>query len=162
VTEPVHVAPWGVFVSTPEATDDSAKVVVKTQAQNDSANSADVTVRTTILSAQGKSLEKQQSQVQIGASAKADTSQEIALAHPALWSPTSPTLYRAVTEIVRDGKVVDRVETKFGVRTIAWSVDKGLVLNGKSIKLTGGSVHHDNGALGAAAFDAQRSGGWNC
>jgi beta-galactosidase len=153
VTEPVHVAPWGVFVTTPEATSDSAKLVVKTQAQNDSGNSADVTIRTTILSPQGKSLDKQQSQVQIGAGAKVDTSQEIALAHPALWSPDSPTLYRAVTEIVQGGKVVDRVETKFGVRTLAWSVDKGLVLNGKSIKLTGGSVHHDNGALGAAAFD---------
>ena len=153
VTEPVHVAPWGVFVSTPEATSDSAKVVVKTQAQNDSANPADVTVSTTILSADGKSLEKQQSQIQIGAGGKGDTSQETALAHPALWSPESPTLYRAVTEIVQDGKMVDRVETTFGVRTLAWSADKGLLLNGKPVKLTGGSVHHDNGALGAAAFD---------
>ena len=153
VTEPVHVAPWGVFVSTPEASGESAKVLVKTQAQNDSAKSADVTVRTTILSAQGKSVDKKQSQIQIAAAGKADTSQEITLAKPALWSPQSPTLYRAVTEIVQGGKVVDRVETSFGVRTLSWSAGNGLVLNGKSIKLVGGSVHHDNGPLGAAAFD---------
>ncbi len=153
VTEPVHVAPWGVYVRTPEASGESAKVLVKTQTQNDSANSADVTVRTTILSAQGKSVDKQQSQVQIAAGGKADTTQEIALAKPSLWSPENPTLYQAVTEVVQGGKVVDRVETNFGVRTLAWTVDKGLVLNGKSIKLVGGSVHHDNGPLGAAAFD---------
>ena len=153
VTEPVHVAPWGVYVRTPEASGESAKVLVKTQTQNDSANSADVTVRTTILSTQGKSVDKQQSQVQIAARGKADTTQEIALAKPSLWSPENPTLYQAVTEVVQGGKVIDRVETNFGVRTLAWTVDKGLVLNGKSIKLTGGSVHHDNGPLGAAAFD---------
>ena len=153
VTEPVHVAPWGVFVSTPEASGESAKVLVRTRAQNDSAKPADVTVRTTILSAQGKSVDKEQSQVQIAAAGKADTSQEITLAKPALWSPQSPALYRAVTEIVQGGKVVDRVETSFGVRTLSWSAGNGLVLNGKSIKLVGGSVHHDNGPLGAAAFD---------
>ena len=43
--------------------------------------------------------------------------------------------------------------TPFGIRSLAWSAEKGLLLNGKSIKLTGGSVHHDNGPLGAAAFD---------
>ena len=55
--------------------------------------------------------------------------------------------------MVEGGKVIDRVETSFGVRSLTWSVDKGLLLNGQSIKLVGGSVHHDNGPLGAAAFD---------
>jgi beta-galactosidase len=128
-------------------------MVVKTQVQNDSANSVDVSVRTTIYSAQGKAVAKSQSQAQIGAGAHEGTSQDIAVAHPELWSPESPNLYRAVTEIVEGGKVVDRVETSVGIRTLAWSADKGLVLNGKSVKLTGGSVHHDNGPLGAAAFD---------
>jgi beta-galactosidase len=49
--------------------------------------------------------------------------------------------------------VFDEVETPFGVRSLAWSVDQGLLLNGEPIKLAGGSVHHDNGPLGAAAFD---------
>jgi len=153
VTEPIHVAPWGVFVSTPEASSESAEVLVRTQVQNESANPAEVSVRTTILSPQGKPAQKQQSQAQMEAGGHAYTTQEIALASPELWSPEKPALYRAVTEIVQDGKVVDRVETNFGVRTLSWSAGKGLVLNGKSIKLVGGSVHHDNGPLGAAAFD---------
>jgi beta-galactosidase len=153
ITQPVHVSPWGVFVSTPEASGTSAKVLIRTQLQNDSAESAELSIKTTLFSAQGQSVAKSQSQVRVGAAADEETTQEIALAHPELWSPESPTLYRAVTEIVQAGKVVDQVDTRFGVRTLAWSVDKGLLLNGKSIKLTGGSVHHDNGPLGAAAFD---------
>ena len=45
------------------------------------------------------------------------------------------------------------METTFGVRSLSWSAEKGLLLNDESIKLAGGSVHHDNGPLGAAAFD---------
>lgn len=153
VTEQVHVAPWGVFVTTPQASGESAKVLVRTQVQNESANPREVSVRTTIFSAQGQEVAKGETQARVGARAEGETSQEIALAKPVLWSPESPALYRAVTEVVQGGGVVDRVETNFGVRTFAWSVDKGLVLNGKSIKLVGGSVHHDNGPLGAAAFD---------
>ena len=51
------------------------------------------------------------------------------------------------------GRVVDETVTTFGIRSIEWSAQKGLLLNGKPVKLTGGSVHHDNGPLGAAAFD---------
>ncbi|WP_348269867.1 glycoside hydrolase family 2 TIM barrel-domain containing protein [Edaphobacter paludis] len=153
VTERVHVSPWGVFISTPEASTSGAKVAIRTQVQNDSTDPAEVSVSTTLLSAQGKSVGKERSALSVGAGAHEEMSQQIALPHPELWSPETPALYRAVTEIVQGGKVIDRVETNFGVRTLAWSVDKGLVLNGKSIKLTGGSVHHDDGPLGAAAFD---------
>lgn len=153
VTEPLHVAPWGVFVSTPDVTESSATVLVRTLLQNDSADAGNVTVRTTLLSSAGKPVAKAESQVQVNAGSHEEASQKIALATPSLWSPATPTLYRAVTEVIREGKVVDRVETSFGVRSLSWSVDTGLLLNGKSIKLVGGSVHHDDGPLGAAAFD---------
>ena len=61
-----------------------------------------------------------------------------------------------------EGKVVDQVDTPFGIRSLAWSAEKGLLLNGKSIKLTGGSVHHDNGPLGARRSTAPRSAKWSC
>lgn len=153
VTEPVHVSPWGVFVSTPEASAARAKVLVRTRLENDSAKSAEVSLRTTLLSPDGKAVGKGQSQATISAGGHGQTAQEIVLEQPKLWSPESPSLYRAVTEVMEGGTPVDRVETNFGVRSLAWSEEKGLLLNGQSIKLAGGSVHHDNGPLGAAAFD---------
>ena len=79
--------------------------------------------------------------------------QEIAVANPALWSPETPKLYRALTRVLIAKKVVDEVETPFGIRSLGWSAEKGFLLNGKPVKMVGGCVHHDNGVLGAAAFD---------
>ena len=153
VTEPMHVAHWGVFVSTVEAAGASAKVSVRTRVANESSGAASVTVETILLDKAGSKAGDAQSKLNIAASKEEDAAQEIAVANPALWSPESPTLYRAVSTIRKDGKVIDQVTTSFGIRTLVWSAEKGLLLNGKAIKLTGGSVHHDNGPLGAAAFD---------
>lgn len=153
VTEPVHVAPWGVFVSTPEVSAKSATVVVKTEIQNDSGQDAEVTVRTFLVGPSGLKTRVLEGRTTARAGHAAETSQQIAIDEPMLWSPATPRLYRARTQILQGGKLLDEVETTFGVRSLVWSVEKGLLLNGIPIKLAGGSVHHDNGPLGAAAFD---------
>ena len=153
VTEPIHIAPWGVFVSTPEVSAGSARVLIKTQVQNDTTKAGEVTVATVLVDPAGAKSREVNSTVKLPAGQPAETAQEITLDQPALWSPQSPRLYHALTRIVKNGKTLDEVETTFGVRSLAWSVEKGLLLNGASIKLAGGSVHHDNGPLGAAAFD---------
>ena len=153
VTEPTHVAHWGVFVTTPDATSTSAKVSIRTRVANESSGPAAVTVETTLLDKTGNKIGSAQSELSIAPDKEDEAAQEIAVAHPALWSPESPVLYRAVSTVRMNGKVIDQVTTPFGIRSLAWSAEKGLLLNGKPIKLTGGSVHHDNGPLGAAAFD---------
>jgi len=153
VTEPIHVAPWGVFISTPDVSTASARVVVKTEVQNDSKESGEVTVKTILVGPSGEKSRELVGKVTLQAGQTTETTQEMTVDKPALWSPASPHMYRAITQIVKGGKIVDEVEAPFGVRSLAWSVDKGLLLNGTPIKLAGGSVHHDNGLLGAAAFD---------
>jgi beta-galactosidase len=153
VTNPTHVAHWGVFVTTPEATGTSARVSIRARVANESSSTAEVTVETTLLDKTGNKIGSAQSKLSIAAGREDEAAQEIAVANPGLWSPASPTLYRAVSTIRKEGKVIDQVTTPFGIRSLAWSAEQGLLLNGKPIKLTGGSVHHDNGPLGAAAFD---------
>ncbi len=153
VTDPTHVAHWGVFVNTPQATAASATVSVRTRIADESTRDAVVTVETTLIDKKGNKAGGAQSRLNIVAGKEDEVSQEIAVANPSLWSPESPELYRAVSTIRKDGKVIDQVTTPFGIRTLAWSAEKGLLLNGQPIKLHGGSVHHDDGPLGAAAFD---------
>lgn len=69
--------------------------------------------------------------------------------NPRLWSPNNPYLY--TTTLEAEG---DAVPVTYGIRTIEVSADKGMLLNGQPIILCGGCLHHDNGILGAAAFDA--------
>ncbi len=153
VTEPIHVAPWGVFVSTPDVSPQSTRILIKTAVRNDASETGEVKVKTILLNPAGSKCGESEVLVKVQAGEAGDTTQEITVSQPAVWSPESPRLYRAITRITRNGTVMDEVETPFGIRSLAWSSEKGLLLNGAPVKLAGGSVHHDNGPLGAAAFD---------
>lgn len=78
---------------------------------------------------------------------------QITLNGAKLWSPETPRLYNLECRLQSsDGLLSDQVSTHFGVRSIEYSAQKGLLLNGLPLKLNGGCLHHDNGPLGAAAY----------
>lgn len=77
----------------------------------------------------------------------------IAIADAQLWDCEHPHLYDARIELLReDGTVADRVTRHFGIRTVEFRPDRGLLLNGEKVLLKGYANHHDLGALGAAAY----------
>ena len=76
------------------------------------------------------------------------------MTQPALWSLEERNLYTLVTEVESDGEVVDRYETRFGIRTMNFDARKGLFLNGKSVKVKGTCNHQDHAGVGAALPDA--------
>jgi beta-galactosidase len=153
VTDPTHVAHWGVFLTTPEVSNAAAKVAINTLVANETLQQDEVSIETALFDKAGKKVGIAQSTLTIPAGKEAQAEQKIMLGNPALWSPESPTLYSTVSQVRRNGKIIDEVVTPFGIRSLLWSADKGLLLNGKPIKLHGGSVHSDNGPLGAASFD---------
>jgi beta-galactosidase len=73
---------------------------------------------------------------------------------PVLWSPENPKLYKLITTVEADGKIVDRKETEFGIRTFAFDANKGFLLNGKPYELKGTCNHQDMAGVGAALPDA--------
>ena len=76
------------------------------------------------------------------------------IAHALLWSPEQPHLYTADALLYNGDKLVDKVSSKFGIRTVSVSNDKGFQLNGVTRKLQGVCLHHDLGPLGAAVNKA--------
>jgi beta-galactosidase len=153
-TDPVHIVPWGVSVATPQVSGSKATVALKAQVTNDSTQQAAVLVRHVIYSASGAAVGRSEQKATIAPGASAEAEQQIGVDNPALWSPETPALYRLVTQVIRDGKPVDELTTPFGVRSVEWSAENGFLLNGRPVKMAGGCIHHDNGPLGAAAFDA--------
>ncbi len=154
---PIHVGHWGTFVTTPEVSNDSATVKVETTIDNDSDKTSDVRIRTSVfeLGSDGRRAAKPLTTAvaelrSLGAGASGRSISNLGIAKPKLWSVASPNRYLALTEIVRNGKVVDTYETPFGIRTIKWDAEKGFLLNGESLYLQGVCNHHDLGALGAA------------
>src|SRR5205814_1963625 len=89
-------------------------------------------------------------EVAIPSAATQKTDSSVELPSPRRWDIDHPNLYAAVTTITRDGKAVDEIETRFGVRSIEFTADKGFLLNGKHVPLNGVCDHHDLGALGSA------------
>jgi beta-galactosidase len=153
ITEPVHVATWGVYITTPEVSQNSASVKVNSTINNEQKSNSNINLVTTILDPSGKAVGNTQKNLQLGAGKSLIDEQTITLTNPALWSLETPQLYKAVTEIQNGAETIDRIETTFGVRSIKFDGTKGFLLNGKAIILKGGCIHHDNGPLGASAFD---------
>ena len=152
-TDPVHIAPWGVSITTPEVSGEKATVNLRSTINNKLTGQQNVQLVTTILSPAGKVVGKAHHTVSLNAEASETDEQSISLTGPALWSVQTPSLYKAVTEVRRGNQVLDRVETSFGIRSLSFSAEKGFLLNGERILLKGGCIHNDNGPLGSAAID---------
>jgi beta-galactosidase len=156
-TAPVHIAHWGVFVTTPAVAPAAATVDVKVTLDNQTAGpaNAQVSARLYELGANGqKSGEPVASAapiaMQIAAGRQSFSSLSLTVANPKLWSLKRPQRYVAVTTVEQGGKVVDVEETPFGIRTIAFVADQGFFLNGERVPINGVCDHHDLGALGSA------------
>jgi beta-galactosidase len=75
------------------------------------------------------------------------------LANAALWSPDAPNLYTAIVTVEAAGRPRDAERIRFGVRTVVFDANKGLLLNGKPIKIQGTCNHQDHAGVGAALPD---------
>jgi len=150
---PIHIAQWGTFITTPEVNVSSASVNVKTKLENKGTADANVKVITTIIAPDGKKTLLKNSESTVKAGLTAELENTVSVKNPKLWSLNSPSLYEATTDVYQDDKLVSSEKTKFGIRKISFDVEKGFQLNDVSLKLKGGCIHHDNGPLGAKAYD---------
>ena len=150
VTDPVHVARWGTYVTTPEATAAHALVSAKTELRNQHDTAVDVSVRTQVLDANGRIVATGSVPASISANGTHVFTAMLALDRPELWDIDRPYLYSLVTEVRAGGTMVDRYVTPFGIRSIAFDRQQGFLLNGRRVRLHGVCLHHDLGALGAA------------
>ncbi len=150
--EPLHVDHWGVFVTTPSVSTASAGVRIQTALVNASGKSQDVTLRTYVYDPDGQVVGTLEKHLTIEAGARAENAQNIHVPQPRLWSPETPALYKVESSLMDGNKVLDQAVTPFGIRSLSFDAEQGLLLNGKPIKLKGGCMHHDNGVLGSASI----------
>jgi beta-galactosidase len=153
VTDPIHIANWGVGITTPTVSTERATVQVKTRVRNETGLSQNVTVKTRILSASSKESGEDQLSLDLPANSEKEIVQTIQVLKPLLWTPETPNLYRTEVKIFKNNREIDQTQSPFGIRSIKFTTENGFQLNGKTIKINGGCVHHDNGCLGAAAFN---------
>ena len=139
-TDRLHLDEWDTYVDASVLNGKNAIVKVSAKIFNENVVTTEGTIKVQVIDAEGR-------EVATGGS-------ELTVKSPRLWSVDSPYRYKArISLLDADKNVRDVLEIPFGIRTIAFSADKGFLLNGKSVNLRGGCVHHDNGLLGSAAID---------
>lgn len=130
-----------------------ATVQVKTVLKNETPSGRRVTLITTLFDAQKQHVGEEKTVIELPANGTKEVALKVQVQQPSLWSPENPYLYEARCTVAEGDEEKDCVTQSFGIRTIEYSAEKGLLLNGKKIILNGGCLHHDNGFLGSAAFD---------
>ena len=139
----LHIAENGVFVTTPEVSADKARVQVDVTVQNESQADRNATVV----------VGGAQLMVAVKAGESKTVTTTLFVNNPRLWSPESPTLYEAKVELKEAGNVIDNATARYGIRSFSFDAENGFVLNGQKVLINGACVHHDDGVLGARAFD---------
>jgi beta-galactosidase len=153
VTGPLHIAPWGTYVTTPVVAETEALVSIETLLVNETSAQVRVTVVTSILNEEGQEVASTRSEEPVAAAKERTFAQQLALTRPTLWSPDTPRLYTSLSRVYQDSQLVDEKRTQFGIRRFHFNPDSGLIFNGRALKLKGVCLHHDLGALGAAFFE---------
>lgn len=179
IADPVHVAPWGVYV-TSEVADvtgaSSAKLRIETTVANQTDAGTECSVVSTILDPDGRAVGKATDTLGVfpnmlpvlrdtilssgsvdqpsGLHNGTKLTQEVNLSSVRLWSLEERNRYTVVTEISRGGRIVDRHEQKFGVRTLRFDPNNGFFLNEKPVKLNGVCNHQDFIGVGIGMTDS--------
>lgn len=159
-TSPVHVGQWGSYLTTPTISPKSAEIKLELTIDNDSKTDAAVQVNTSVfaLDANGNKTGRAVTtfsglNLKIPAGSHTKTECSGTLKNPKLWGPPptqQPNRYVAVTVLSQNGQPIDTYETRFGIRTVEFNPEQGILVNGEKIPVRGVNQHHDLGALGAA------------
>lgn len=145
----IHVDQYGTYITTPEVTREKATVMIETTLKNNTAAMA-AELTTILKDPSGKIVAQASLPVELPETDTLSFTQKLEVKNPELWGTKSPALYTAVTEVRAGGKLTDRYETTFGIRTFRWDEATGFYLNGEPVKVLGVCLHHDLGCLGTA------------
>lgn len=153
---PVHVGHWGVYVTTPEVCNEAATVKIQVKVDNDSGSDSPVLVENEIYELKtnderGKAVASIETDgLDVAAHRSSLCVAQVHFNDPKLWSLETPSRYVVVTSILQNGKISDRCETPFGIRTMEFTATNGFLLNGRRVQIKGVCDHHDLGAIGTA------------
>ncbi|MFL6256021.1 MAG: glycoside hydrolase family 2 TIM barrel-domain containing protein [Pyrinomonadaceae bacterium] len=150
-TDPVHIEHWATFVTTPQVTDTSATVSVRSTVVNQSSGARSVALQVQLVNPVGKVVATAETKPrQLAAGESADFTQELSVKSPVRWDIRDPALYKAVARVRTGGLVLDDETVTFGIREFKFEPATGFWLNGRNFKLKGVCLHHDGSAFGAA------------
>jgi beta-galactosidase len=152
-TNPIHVITNGTYV-TSVIKENNAEITAEVSVENKGNYKGQIEIIQSILNPEGKQIATvSESKTAPDFYKTSSYISKLQVNNPLLWDIENPNLYRLITEIKQDGKIIDSYETSFGIRTIKFDAEQGFFLNGKPVKLKGTNNHQDHGGIGTALPD---------
>jgi beta-galactosidase len=152
VCNPVHIAHWGTYVTTPEVSDTSATIRVRSAIENHLDAESKIAVEMIILDPDGRRVTSDIKESSIPGGDSGEVEQSFVISNPQRWDIASPKLYTVKSIVQANDRIVDAENTTFGLRTFELTANDGFHLNGRRVQLYGVNLHHDQGPLGAAFY----------
>ena len=144
----------GIITGVRDVSRDAATLTLSVDIRNDDRIPRSFSMKNTLLDAAGIETAFTRSELiemEPGQSMRLMT--KMIVMHPALWSPDKPFLYTLTTELISGNDVIDRREIRTGLRSVRITSDRGLVINGEPIKVTGTNRHQEYPYIGYALSD---------
>ncbi len=159
VADPVHVAPYGVYINADKKQGGNWLVNLETAIENEAETPAKVKVVNTILDKKGQTIATITKEVDAPAGQITKVLQDLSVPESKVkpWNLDSPHLYGIRTELFVNNEKVDAHGDTFGFRTLEFNPQKGFFLNGKHVKFQGVCMHQDHAGVGVALPDAIHS-----
>ncbi|WP_456285340.1 DUF4982 domain-containing protein [Microbacterium sp. JZ70] len=148
----VHIAPNSITSSTLQADQELAVVEIAACVSNRSASTASPRVQIRLRDAEGAVVAESSAPVTVHPGGDEIARCRLPVVEPRLWDVDSPSLYEIEVAIADGGDDTETVST--GIRTVSVDPLRGLSINGRTLKLRGACIHHDNGVLGAVSLRA--------
>ena len=149
----VAIARHGIYINTPQISEQEATVNVQVEVEG--IKKYDLVIQAKIFGPDGQQVGE--TRIDAPKDNKQPTVEvqlpQVKVSHPQLWWCEKPNLYTAEVSLILEGRTIDQLSERFGIRTIEFSNQFGFKLNGKKIFLQGMANHHDIGAPGAAAYE---------
>lgn len=148
-TNKLHINNWGTYVATSKVSKKSATINIETTIKNKYKEAKQVRLNSAIF-LKDKKIAESINYMDVNSGSDFTFEEEIETEEPVLWTLEAPSQYTLLSTVYIDDELVDEYKTTFGIRTFNFDVDKGFILNDKSVKIKGVCNHHDLGALGTA------------
>ena len=152
IAEPTHLAPDGVFVKTENLDDTMAEIAVCMELANEDMAMKTVVLKAQLCAPEGEVVAEGWMPVTVRGNTKDSYKLRLYVKSPQLWDVDHPNLYSYHVSVMEGEKLLDEECGTFGIRRLQLDPVNGLRVNGKSVKLRGGCIHHDNGIIGAKEF----------
>lgn len=152
-TSKVYLEDWGTKIVTNSIEHNKALISLTTTIVEGFQKNKKYNIKASIVDVNGAVVVTATQKMKVVKGSKIQVNFNLTINTPELWSVEKPYLYKVKLELSKGSKVVDVLTIPYGIRSIGYSVDKGFQLNGKTVLLKGGCLHHANGLLGSAAFD---------